>query len=79
MAKETLTVRLDGEMRDRLDVIAESLDRDRSYVVNQALEAYVELYSWQVAHIRKGLEEAKAGKFASPAEVKRVLTRLRRK
>jgi len=79
MAKETMTVRLEPETRDALDAIAATLDRDRSYVVNQALAAYVETHRWQVEHIQKGLREANAGKFVSQANVNKVIARLRRK
>jgi predicted transcriptional regulator len=79
MAKETMTVRIQPETRDALDAIATTLDRDRSYIVNEALRAYVETYRWQTEHIQQGLREANAGKFASPADVKKVIHRLRRK
>jgi len=79
MAKETMTVRLEPETRDALDAIAATLDRDRSYVVNQALAAYVETHRWQVEHIQKGLREANAGKFVSQANLNKVIARLRRK
>jgi len=79
MATETLTVRIEPETRKALDAIAEALDRDRSYVVNDALAAYVETYRWQAGHIRQGLREADAGKFVGEKDVKKVLARLRRK
>lgn len=79
MVKETMTVRIEPETRDALDAIAATLDRDRSYVVNEALAAYVETHRWQVEHIRKGLREANAGEFASEATVNKVIARLRRK
>jgi len=79
MAKETMTVRLEPETRDALDAIAATLDRDRSYVVNQALAAYVETHRWQVEHIQQGLREANAGKFVSQANLNKVIARLRRK
>ncbi len=74
-----MTVRIKPETRNALDTIAATLDRDRSYVVNEALAAYVEMHRWQVEHIRKGLREANAGDFASKASVSRVIARLRRK
>ncbi len=74
-----MTVRIEPETRDALDAIAATLDRDRSYVVNEALAAYVETHRWQVEHIRKGLREANAGEFASEATVNKVIARLRRK
>jgi predicted transcriptional regulator len=79
MVKETLTVRIEPETRAALDAIAATLDRDRSYVVNQALASYVETHRWQVRHIQQGLREANAGKFASEADVKKTIARLRRK
>jgi predicted transcriptional regulator len=79
MAKETLTVRVQPETRKALDAIAQALDQDRSQVVNDALEAYVETHRWQTEHIRQGLREAEAGKFVGEKDVKKVLARLRRK
>jgi predicted transcriptional regulator len=46
--------------------------RDRSHLVNV-------VHQWQVDHIRQGLGEANAGKFASKAKVKSVISRLRLK
>ena len=79
MVRETMTVRVEARMRKALDGIAVALERDRTYVVNQALEAYVEVHQWQIDHIRQGLREADAGNFLSDAEVKRRIGRLRRK
>ena len=79
MVKETMTFRIEPAMRDALDAIAATLDRDRSYVVNQALAAYVETHQWQVEHIRQGLRDANAGTFASDTTVDKVTARLRRK
>ena len=77
--RDILTVRIDPETREALDTIATNLDRDRSYVINQALSAYVDMHRWQIEHIRKGLREADAGKFVPQAKVDKVLSRLRRK
>ena len=74
-----MTVRIQSETRDALDAIAETLDRDRSYVVNEALEAYLQTHRWQIEHIEQGLREANAGKFVSKAEVKKRTDRLRLK
>jgi len=79
MRKETMTVRIEPATREALEAIATALDRDRSHVVNEALAAYVETHRWQVQHIRQGLREADAGKFASEKDVKKTIARLRRK
>ena len=79
MAREIMTVRVEPRTRKALDGIAASLDRDRTYVVNQALESYIEVHQWHLDHIRQGLREAHAGKFVPPAEVNRRKARLRKK
>jgi predicted transcriptional regulator len=79
MPKETLTVRVESKTRDALDALAAALDRDRSYVINEALNAFIETHDWHVAHIGEGLRQAESGNFVRDAEVKRVRNRLRRK
>jgi RHH-type transcriptional regulator, rel operon repressor / antitoxin RelB len=79
MARDTMTVRIQPQTRKALDGIAASLDRDRTYIVNQALEAYIDVHKWQIDHIRQGLREANDGAFATEAEVNRTIARLRKK
>jgi len=79
MPREIMTVRVDPRTRQALDGIAAALDRDRTYVVNQALESYIGVHQWHIDHIQQGLREAKAGNFASESQVNRVIARLRKK
>ena len=79
MARSTITFRTDSAQLKVLDRIAAALQRDRSYVLNEAVRTYLESYQWQVDEIKKGVAEAKAGDFASSAEVKAVFSRLTRK
>jgi len=65
----TMTVRLDDEVRDRLDRLAESTQRSRSFLAAEAIRAFVENNEWQIAEIRAALKEADAGDFASDKEV----------
>jgi predicted transcriptional regulator len=67
--KNVLTVRVSAELQDRLDAIADAIDLPRSWVVNRALEAFVESEAWQIEAIKRGLAETDAGEFASDAEV----------
>lgn len=79
MATATLTVRIDPEMRAELDAIAAARDRDRSYLVKEALREYLEIQKWQIEHIRQGVREADAGNFVSEAKMKRTIARLTRR
>ncbi len=72
MSTENITFRLDGEKRVSIDAIAARLDRDRSYVLNQAVDMYLEVYQSQIAEIEAGLAEADAGDFATDEEVESV-------
>lgn len=66
--KQTLTFRTDTTKKLELDYIADSLDRDRSYILNQAIDAYLEVYNWQKDHIKKGLEQAQKGDFVEESQ-----------
>ncbi|MCX5789718.1 MAG: ribbon-helix-helix protein, CopG family [Elusimicrobia bacterium] len=76
MRRATITFRLDSERRKALDAIAAGLDRDRSYVLNEAVRSYIEIYDWQVSHIQEGLRQAKAGRFAGESQVADAFARL---
>ena len=76
-AKGVFTIRVSSELQDRLDAIAEAIDRPRSWVVNRALEAFVESEAWQIEEIKRGLAEADAGEFATDAEVETTFRKWR--
>ena len=78
MEQKTISFRLETEKKDAIDAIAAALDRDRSYVLKEAIDAYLDVHRWQIEHIRKGIRQANAGKFASKAEVAAAFERRRR-
>jgi len=78
MGKTTITFRVDAGKREALDAIAEVADRDRSYVLNEAIDAYLDAHQWQIEHIKKGLRQAEAGQFATEKEVAKAFARWRR-
>jgi predicted transcriptional regulator len=65
----TMTVRLDDEIRQRLELLAESTQRSKSFLAAEAIRQFVENNEWQVAEIRAAVAEADAGDFASDEEV----------
>lgn len=77
MAKETVTFRTEADTRVALDRLATVLDRDRSYLINEAVEAFLAVHAWQIAHIADGLRQAEAGKFADEQEVAAFWERFR--
>ena len=75
--KTTITFRIDPEKRSALDEIAAATDRDRSYILNEAIDAYLEVHRWQLDHIQEGIQQADAGEFASADEVDAAFARWR--
>lgn len=69
------TVRLDDEKTRRLDLLAEKLDRPRSYLAAQAIDDYLAREEWQIAEIEAGIAEADRGEFASAEDLARVVAR----
>ncbi|MDD5305155.1 MAG: CopG family transcriptional regulator [Elusimicrobia bacterium] len=78
MNKRTITFRMDAQKRKALDAIAVGIDRDRSYVLNEAINNYLEIHQWQAAHIKEGLRQAEAGKFSKDSEVSAAFARWRK-
>jgi RHH-type transcriptional regulator, rel operon repressor / antitoxin RelB len=75
----TVTLRLDDEVKNKLEKLAESTHRSRSFLAAEAIKAYVESNDWQVAEIQQALKEADAGDFASQDEVSAVINKWRAK
>jgi predicted transcriptional regulator len=75
MKKGVFTVRIDPEKQEQLDALAKQLDRSRNYVVNQAIEDFLDACAWQAQQIEKGLSEAGRGEFVSDEEMERIFDR----
>jgi predicted transcriptional regulator len=75
MEKVNVTVRLEAEKVGFLDELAKSWDRDRSYLIKEAVDSYIAMHRWQVEEIHKALAEAKAGVFVSDAEMERLFAK----
>jgi predicted transcriptional regulator len=74
----SLSFRVPEETAKRLDALAEATDRPRSWLLEQALESYLEVQAWQVEHIRQGLADLDAGRTVPHEEVVEMLKSWRR-
>ena len=77
-AQKTISFRMPLEAVESLDALAETMDRDRSYLLNEAVQHYLELNEYHIKVIEKGLRAAEKGDFVPHAEMKRLITRMRR-
>jgi len=69
-----VTVRMPVKTQKKLEQIAAGVDRSRNWLINQAIENYLEVYDWQEKRIRERLKKAeKGGKFRSSRQVSDVI------
>jgi RHH-type rel operon transcriptional repressor/antitoxin RelB len=78
MDKQTISFRIEPDKLEALDSLADVLDRDRSYLLNEAVAAYLEVQQWQVEQIEKSLRQADAGELVPHKKVKEMAARWRR-
>ncbi len=64
-----VSVRLQPELNDQVTAIAVSLDRSKSWVIEQAVKDYVALQAWQLAAIDEGIKAADAGQVLPHEDV----------
>jgi predicted transcriptional regulator len=79
MDKQTISFRLEAEKIDALDTLAEALDRDRTYLLNEAVDAYLELQRWHIEQIEKGVRQADAGQLVDHRKVRKMVASWRRR
>ncbi len=65
----TMTVRLEDEIKNRLDRLASATHRSKSFLAAEAIREFVENNEWQIAEIEAALTEADADDFASEKDV----------
>jgi len=69
----TMTIRLEPELKQRLDRLAKATQRSKSFLAAEALRDFVELNEWQIGEIKAAIGEADEGDFASDKAVKKTL------
>lgn len=63
------TVRIEDDVLGRIDGLAVSLSRSRSWVIKQAIERFLEYEEWFVQEVKEGLREVGRGDVATEDEV----------
>jgi len=55
MPSTTLTIRVDDDQKDRLEALAKSTGRSRSFLAADAIREYLDANEWQVAGVRAAM------------------------
>lgn len=79
-AAETIvvTARIDAALKAKLEALARSTNRSKSYLAAEAIAAYVELNEWQITEIEVGIAELDRGEVLSEQEAEELYDRLSR-
>ena len=71
----TMTIRLEPELKSRLDKLSVATRRSKSFLAVEAVREYIEINEWQIEEIKGAVNEADAGDFASDREVQTVFNK----
>jgi predicted transcriptional regulator len=75
MKTASVSARLTPETARKMDLLAKALNRSKSYLAAEAIEAYVNDQQWQVEAIFEGVKEADEGRFATSRQMKKALAK----
>jgi predicted transcriptional regulator len=76
---KTVSFRTDSKKVEALDALASVYDRDRSYLLNEAVDNYLDLQQYQIELIEEGVRQADAGELVDHSDVEKIVAKLRRK
>ena len=65
----TLSIRIDANTKRRLDALSKRSKRSKSFLVAEAIAAYVEAEEWQLGEIHAGIAELESGQEVSHEKV----------
>src|SRR3974377_202641 len=70
MTTTTFTVRVSSTAKKRLERLAKSTGRSRSFLAAEAINEYLDVNEWQVAGIKRAIASVDRGAQVSHKEVK---------
>ncbi|OYZ12785.1 MAG: hypothetical protein B7Y39_18810 [Bdellovibrio sp. 28-41-41] len=70
-----VSLRLEEEKIEQLDSLAKATHRDRSFLISEAIDNYLEVQQWQINHIKNAIQQADMKDFASADAIKRILSK----
>jgi len=79
MSMKTVTFRTDEAIVDELDTIAAAYERDRTYVLNLAIEQYLERVRADHAETQAAIDEAERDGYCTMEEMNASLDAIQKK
>jgi predicted transcriptional regulator len=63
-----MTIRLEPELKSRLDKLASATHRSKSFLASEAVREFIEINEWQIQELEAAISEADEGDFATAEE-----------
>lgn len=76
---KTISFRIDANKVQALDKIAVTMQRDRTFLLNEAVDAYLEWNADFERVVREGMEDAKRGRWVEHDQVLRRMAAIGKK
>jgi RHH-type rel operon transcriptional repressor/antitoxin RelB len=70
MSSATFTVRVDAVVKRRLEKLAKSTGRSRSFLAAEAIGEFVDVNEWQIAGIKRAMTSMDRGEGVAHEQVK---------
>lgn len=75
MGTEAFTVRSESKKIKKLDKLASQRKRSRNYLMNEALDYYLDVQAWQMEQIQAGIRAANDGRFVSDVKMDKLFNK----
>ena len=72
-----INFRLASDKVHALDSLAKTTNRDRSRLLNEAVEAYLDVQQWQIEQIKASIRQADEGKLIEHKQVRKMASKWR--
>ena len=72
--KQLISFQIESDKLDALDALAEALDRDRTYLLNEAVSAYLDVQQWQLEHIKASIKQGDAERLIDHRKIKNLMS-----
>jgi predicted transcriptional regulator len=76
--QKTVSFRMDAGKVEALDELAAQTRRDRTFLLNEAVDAWLDLHSYQQRLVDAGMKAAEEGRFVDNAEMRKRLAGLKK-
>ena len=68
--RDQLSLRIASSTKKRIEQLAQATKRTKSFVIEEAINQYLELNEWQIASIERGLQDGRTGRVISHEDLR---------